>query len=197
MQRCNWVSDDPLYLAYHDQEWGRPLYDGDRLFELLCLEGQQAGLSWSTVLKKRAHYRHCFFGFAAGHMAALSEAQLAEFMQDSGLIRNRRKLAALVQNARAYLALQAQGEDFSTLLWSFVGGQPQVNHFASAEQVPASTPASVAMSKALKKCGFTFVGPTICYAFMQAAGLVNDHLTGCDWHARCNGAHVTDKDDNR
>lgn len=196
MQRCNWVSDDPLYLAYHDQEWGRPLYDGDRLFELLCLEGQQAGLSWITVLKKRAHYRHCFFGFAAVHMAALSEAQLAEFMQDSGLIRNRRKLAALVQNARAYLALQAQGEDFSTLLWSFVGGQPQVNHFASAEQVPASTPASVAMSKALKKRGFTFVGPTICYAFMQAAGLVNDHLTGCDWHARCNGAHFTDKDDN-
>lgn len=197
MQRCNWVSDDPLYLAYHDQEWGRPLYDGDRLFELLCLEGQQAGLSWITVLKKRAHYRHCFFGFKAGHMAALSEAQLAGFMQDSGLIRNRRKLAALVQNARAYLALQAQGEDFSTLLWSFVGGQPQVNHFASAEQVPASTPASVAMSKALKKHGFTFVGPTICYAFMQAAGLVNDHLTGCDWHARCNGAHFTDKDDNR
>lgn len=197
MQRCNWVSDDPLYLAYHDQEWGRPLYNGDRLFELLCLEGQQAGLSWITVLKKRAHYQHCFFGFAAGRMAVLSEAQLAEFMQDSGLIRNRRKLAALVQNARAYLALQAQGEDFSTLLWSFVGGQPQVNHFASAEQVPASTPASVAMSKALKKRGFTFVGPTICYAFMQAAGLVNDHLTGCDWHARCNGAHFTDKDDNR
>lgn len=197
MQRCNWVSDDPLYLAYHDQEWGRPLYDGDRLFELLCLEGQQAGLSWITVLKKRAHYRHCFFGFTAGCMAALSEAQLAEFMQDSGLIRNRRKLAALVQNARAYLALQAQGEDFSTLLWSFVGGRPQVNHFASAEQVPASTPASVAMSKALKKRGFTFVGPTICYAFMQAAGLVNDHLTCCDWHARCNGAHFTDKDDNR
>ncbi|MGL4678817.1 MAG: DNA-3-methyladenine glycosylase I [Plesiomonas shigelloides] len=197
MQRCNWVSDDPLYLAYHDQEWGRPLYDGDRLFELLCLEGQQAGLSWITVLKKRAHYRHCFFGFAAGRMAALSEAQLAGLMQDSGLIRNRRKLAALVQNARAYLALQAQGEDFSTLLWSFVGGQPQINHFASAEQVPASTPASVAMSKALKKRGFTFVGPTICYAFMQAAGLVNDHLTCCDWHARCNGAHFTDKDDNR
>ncbi|MBO1110218.1 DNA-3-methyladenine glycosylase I, partial [Plesiomonas shigelloides] len=145
-----WVVDDHLYLAYHDQEWGRPLYGGDRLFELLCREGQQAGLSWSTVLKQRAHYRHCFFGLAAGRMAALSEAQLAEFMQDSGLIRNRRKLAALGQNARAYLALQAQGEDFSTLLWAFVGGQPQVNHFASAEQVPASTPASVAMSKALK-----------------------------------------------
>lgn len=188
MQRCNWVSDDPLYLAYHDQEWGRPLYDSDRLFELLCLEGQQAGLSWITVLKKRDHYRRCFFAFDAPQMAALSDAYLEALMQDSGLIRNRRKLAALVHNARAYLAMQAAGEELATLVWSFVGGQPQVNHFHAPTQVPASTPASVAMSKALKKRGFTFVGPTICYAFMQAAGLVNDHLTDCAWHQPCTEA---------
>ncbi|WP_275555254.1 DNA-3-methyladenine glycosylase I [Mixta sp. Marseille-Q2659] len=179
MQRCGWVSNDPLYQTYHDREWGLPQTDNKALFEMLCLEGQQAGLSWITVLKKRENYRAAFHQFDPQAVAQMTEADIDALMQNSGLIRHRGKLTAIVTNARAYGAMQANGEDFSRFVWSFVGGQPQINHFAALNMVPAQTPASLALSKALKKRGFKFVGSTICYSFMQACGLVNDHLTDC------------------
>ena len=176
MPRCFWCNDDPLYIAYHDDEWGVPLRDPQRLFELLLLEGFQAGLSWITVLKKRERYRQVLFGFDAQRLAVLSDEEIEELMQDPGIIRNRLKLKAARQNAQAWLRL----DDPVALLWSFVGGVPQINHFKDRSEVPAITPAAEAMSKALKKVGFTFVGPTICYAYMQAAGMVMDHTTDCD-----------------
>ncbi|WP_075182430.1 DNA-3-methyladenine glycosylase I [Pantoea sp. 1.19] len=182
MQRCGWVTPDPLYQHYHDEEWGRPLTDRQRLFEMLCLEGQQAGLSWITVLKKRAAYREAFFQFAPEQVATLDERALAQRLTDDRLIRHRGKLSAIIGNARALLAMEAAGEPFVSFIWQFVDHQQQVNHFASLAAVPAITPASEAMSKALKKRGFRFVGPTICYAFMQACGLVNDHTTDCFCH---------------
>ncbi|MBD9426039.1 DNA-3-methyladenine glycosylase I [Pseudomonas sp. PDM15] len=180
MPRCFWCNDDPLYIAYHDQEWGVPQRDPQWLFEMLLLEGFQAGLSWITVLKKRERYRQVLFGFDAERLALMSDAEIEERMQDPGIIRNRLKLKAARQNAQAWLKL----EDPVTLLWSFVGGAPKINHFGSRGEVPAVTPEAEAMSKALKKLGFTFVGPTICYAYMQAAGMVMDHTTDCDrYHA--------------
>lgn len=179
MPRCFWCTDDPLYIAYHDQEWGVPLRDPQRLFELLLLEGFQAGLSWITVLKKRARYREVLFGFDVQRLAQMSDAEIDERLQDPGIIRNRLKLRAARQNARAWLQL----EDPVALLWSFVGGQPQVNHFRQRSEIPTQTEQALAMSKALKKAGFTFVGPTICYAYMQAAGMVMDHTTDCDRYA--------------
>lgn len=176
MPRCFWCNDDPLYIAYHDQEWGVPLRDADRLFELLLLEGFQAGLSWITVLKKRERYRQVLWGFDPQALARMSDAQIEALMQDPGIIRNRLKLQAARKNAQAWLRL----EDPAGFLWSFVGGVPKINHFAERSQVPAVTPQAEAMSKALKKAGFTFVGPTICYAFMQAAGMVMDHTSDCD-----------------
>lgn len=176
MPRCFWCTDDPLYQAYHDQEWGVPLRDPRALFELLLLEGFQAGLSWITVLKKRERYREVLFGFDAQRLARLTDEQIEDLMQDPGIIRNRLKLRAVRQNARAWLAL----ENPAALLWSFVGGQPQINHFSERSQVPAVTAQAEAMSEALKRHGFTFVGPTICYAFMQASGMVMDHTTDCD-----------------
>ncbi|MEO4047936.1 DNA-3-methyladenine glycosylase I [Pseudomonas sp. CAU 1711] len=176
MPRCFWCNDDPLYIAYHDREWGVPLRDAERLFELLLLEGFQAGLSWITVLKKRERYRQVLWGFDPQALARMSDAQIEALMQDPGIIRNRLKLQAARKNAQAWLRL----EDPAGLLWSFVGGVPQINHFTERSQVPAVTPQAEAMSKALKKAGFTFVGPTICYAFMQAAGMVMDHTTDCD-----------------
>ena len=176
MPRCFWCNDDPLYIAYHDDEWGVPLRDPQRLFELLLLEGFQAGLSWITVLKKRERYRQVLFGFDAQRLAVLSDEEIEALMQDPGIIRNRLKLKAARQNAQAWLRL----DDPVALLWSFVGGVPQINHFKDRSEVPAITPAAEAMSKALKKVGFTFVGPTICYAYMQAAGMVMDHTTDCD-----------------
>ena len=176
MPRCFWCNDDPLYIAYHDDEWGVPLRDPQRLFELLLLEGFQAGLAWITVLKKRARYREALFGFDAQRLALLSDEEIEVLMLDAGIIRNRLKLKAARQNAQAWLRL----DDPVALLWSFVGGVPQINHFKARSEVPAITPAAEAMSKALKKAGFTFVGPTICYAFMQAAGMVMDHTTDCD-----------------
>ncbi|HAV56258.1 MAG TPA: DNA-3-methyladenine glycosylase I [Acinetobacter junii] len=175
MPRCFWCSDDPLYQAYHDAEWGVPLDDPQRLFELLLLEGFQAGLSWFTVLKKREHYRRVLFGFDAGRLAVLDDAGIERLLQDPGIIRNRRKLEAARQNARAWLQL----EDPAGWLWSFVGGAPRINRFRTPAEVPATTPEAVALSRALKKAGFAFVGPTICYAFMQAVGMVNDHVTEC------------------
>jgi len=179
MPRCFWCSDDPLYQAYHDAEWGVPLDDPQRLFELLLLEGFQAGLSWFTVLKKREHYRRVLFGFDAGRLAVLDDAGIERLLQDPGIIRNRRKLEAARQNARAWLRL----EDPAGWLWSFVGGAPRINRFRSHAEVPTTTPEAVALSRALKKAGFAFVGPTICYAFMQACGMVMDHTLDCDRHA--------------
>ncbi|WP_339513440.1 DNA-3-methyladenine glycosylase I [Pseudomonas sp. RL_15y_Pfl2_60] len=175
MTRCFWCSEDPLYMAYHDEEWGVPLTDPDKLFELLLLEGFQAGLSWITVLKKRERYRQVLHGFDVKRLAKLSDDEIEELMQDPGIVRNRLKLKAVRQNALAWLKL----DDPVKYLWSFVDGQPVINHFSERAQVPAITPQAEAMSKALKKAGFNFVGPTICYAFMQASGMVMDHTTDC------------------
>ena len=179
---CPWCTGFDLYRQYHDNEWGVPLRDERALFELLILEGAQAGLSWSTVLKKREHYRQVFDGFKPEVIAAYAEAKVTALLADPGIIRNRAKVAATIQNAQAYLALTANGQPFSEFLWQFVGGTPIQNNWASMAVVPASTPESIAMSKALLKAGFKFVGPTICYAFMQAAGMVNDHLVSCPRH---------------
>ncbi|MDN6228849.1 MAG: DNA-3-methyladenine glycosylase I, partial [Enterobacterales bacterium] len=172
--RCGWVSSDPLYISYHDNEWGQPVYDDAHLFELLCLEGQQAGLSWITVLKKRENYRNAFHHFDPRKVAAMTDEDIDALMQDAGLIRHRLKLDAIVVNARAYMKMQQEGEDFSQFLWSFTEGKPQLNRPETLANVPAKTEISDVMSKALKKKGFKFIGSTICYAFMQASGMVND-----------------------
>jgi DNA-3-methyladenine glycosylase I len=179
LKRCPWCGTDPLYTAYHDNEWGVPVYDNQALFELLILEGAQAGLSWITVLRKRENYRTAFANFEVEKIARFTPAKLDKLMLNEGIIRNRLKIESVVKNAKAYLAMQDAGEDFSTFLWSFVGGQPKHNRHKTMATVPASTAESDAMSKALKKRGFNFVGSTICYAFMQAAGMVDDHLASC------------------
>lgn len=177
--RCGWVGNDDIYIAYHDEEWGTPLRDDRALFELLILEGAQAGLSWITVLKRREGYRRAFDGFDIEGIAAYGDAEKARLLADPGIIRNRAKVDATIGNARAYLAMQEAGESFGEFLWSFVGGEPKVNHWPSMAEMPAETDESKAMSKALLKRGFRFVGPTICYAFMQATGMVDDHADGC------------------
>ncbi|MGL4033229.1 DNA-3-methyladenine glycosylase I [Kosakonia cowanii] len=179
MQRCGWVTQDPLYLDYHDNEWGVAQRDGKKLFEMICLEGQQAGLSWITVLKKRENYRHAFHNFDPQRVAAMTAQDVDNLLQNAGIIRHRGKIEAIIGNARAYLAMEANGEPFSDFIWGFVDNQPQIAHAALLAEIPASTPVSDALSKALKKRGFKFVGSTICYAFMQACGLVNDHVVGC------------------
>lgn len=179
MQRCGWVTQDPLYLDYHDNEWGVPQREGKKLFEMICLEGQQAGLSWITVLKKRENYRHAFHNFDPQRVAAMTAQDVDNLLQNAGIIRHRGKIEAIIGNARAYLAMEENGESFSDFIWGFVDNQPQVAHAALLAEIPASTPVSDALSKALKKRGFKFVGSTICYAFMQACGLVNDHVVGC------------------
>jgi DNA-3-methyladenine glycosylase I len=168
-----------LYQAYHDQEWGVPLREAGALFELLLLEGFQAGLSWITVLRKRERYREVLFGFDAERLAQLSDEEIEALMQDPGIVRNRLKLNGVRKNARAWLQL----EDPVAFLWSFVGGQPRINHLRDRSEIPTETDEARAMSKALKKAGFTFVGPTICYAFMQASGMVMDHTQDCDRYA--------------
>ena len=180
--RCPWCGEDPLYQHYHDHEWGVPDHDDRSLFECLNLEGAQAGLSWITVLRKREHYRQVFDGFDAEKVARYDEAKVAALLADPGIIRNRLKVAATIGNAQAYLTLRDEGLTLSDFLWDFVDGSPQINHFRSLKEVPATTPVAEAMSKALKKRGFKFVGPTIVYAFMQATGMVNDHLTSCPRH---------------
>ncbi|WP_058910525.1 DNA-3-methyladenine glycosylase I [Entomohabitans teleogrylli] len=179
MQRCDWVTQDPLYLAYHDNEWGVPEKSGPKLFEMICLEGQQAGLSWITVLKKRENYRRCFHQFDPRAVAAMQPEDVERLVQDAGIIRHRGKIEAIIGNARAYLAMEANGEPFADFVWSFVNHTPQVTQAATLAEIPATTAVSDAMSKALKKRGFKFVGSTICYSFMQACGLVNDHVIGC------------------
>lgn len=176
MSRCLWCTNDPLYQSYHDEEWGVPCHEPQHLFEMLLLEGAQAGLSWITVLKKREHYRRVLCDFDVQYLAQLSDTDIERLLQDPGIIRNRLKLRAMRQNARAWLNL----EEPATLLWSFVGGTPKINHFVSHAEVPAFSEEAQAMSKALKKAGFSFVGPTICYAFMQAVGMVMDHTRDCD-----------------
>ncbi|MCK3655365.1 DNA-3-methyladenine glycosidase [Pasteurellaceae bacterium Macca] len=177
--RCHWVGESELYIHYHDNEWGKPEYNSRKLFEKLCLEGQQAGLSWITVLKKRDAYREAFFHFNPEKIAQMTAKEIDDRIQNSGLIRHRAKLEAIVKNAKAYLAMQERGEDFSQFIWGFVQHQPQINKVQSPADVPSKTPTSKAMSQALKKRGFVFVGETTCYAFMQSMGLVDDHLNTC------------------
>ncbi|HGX5665364.1 TPA: DNA-3-methyladenine glycosylase I [Escherichia coli] len=179
MERCGWVSQDPLYIAYHDNEWGVPETDSKKLFEMICLEGQQAGLSWITVLKKRENYRACFHQFDPVKVAAMQEEDVERLVQDAGIIRHRGKIQAIIGNARAYLQMEQNGEPFVDFVWSFVNHQPQVTQATTLSEIPTSTSASYALSKTLKKRGFKFVGTTICYSFMQACGLVNDHVVGC------------------
>ncbi|EOT9971001.1 DNA-3-methyladenine glycosylase I [Escherichia coli] len=179
MERCGWVSQDPLYIAYHDNEWGVPETDSKKLFEMICLEGQQAGLSWIAVLKKRENYRACFHQFDPVKVAAMQEEDVERLVQDAGIIRHRGKIQAIIGNARAYLQMEQNGEPFVDFVWSFVNHQPQVTQATTLSEIPTSTSASDALSKALKKRGFKFVGTTICYSFMQACGLVNDHVVGC------------------
>lgn len=182
IQRCLWVSDDPLYLAYHDHEWGVPQKDPQALFEMLCLEGQQAGLSWITVLRKREAYRRLFHQFSPSLIAQMTQEDIEQRLQDSSIIRHRGKINAIISNAQAMLAMESAGESFSDFLWGFVENQPVVSHYASYRDAPVTSPAAIKMSGALKKRGFKFIGPTICYAFMQATGMVNDHQTNCFCH---------------
>lgn len=181
--RCPWCGQDPLYVAYHDHEWGVPEWDSRALWEKLVLDGFQAGLSWITILKKREAFRAAFDGFDPQSVARWGDGQVATALANPGIIRHRGKIEATVKNARAYLALQEK-RDFAALLWGFVGGTPLQNAPTSPAQIPTQTPVSQAMSKMLRQSGFTFVGPTIVYAFMQACGLVNDHLVTCPAHPR-------------
>lgn len=180
--RCGWAGDDPLYIQYHDEEWGVPVHDDRRLFEMLNLEGAQAGLSWRTILYKRQNYRAAFDNFDAAAIAAYDEAKIAALLADPGIVRNRLKVRAVVQNAQAFLRTQAEFGSFDRYIWQFVNGAPIVNHRQALGEIPAQTAEAQAMSKDLKRRGFTFVGPTICYAFMQAVGMVNDHLVECFRH---------------
>ena len=180
--RCAWCGESLLYQAYHDTEWGVPLHDDRALFELLTLEGAQAGLSWITVLKKRENYRAAFAGFDPALVAQFGDAETAALLANPGIVRNRLKIASTIGNARAFLAIQAEFGSFDAWLWNFVDGRPIQSTLGSIREIQASTPLSDALGKALKKRGFRFVGSTICYAFLQAAGLVNDHTTDCFRH---------------
>lgn len=177
--RCSWCSKDDLYKDYHDNEWGQPLHDDRQLFELLCLEGAQAGLSWYTVLRKRENYRKAFDGFDASKMSRYNAKKIETLLQDEGIIRNKLKVNAFVQNAKAFIAIQKEFGSFDKYIWQFVGGKPVVNDVKSLGNVPVKTAQSDAMSKDLLKRGFKFVGSTICYAFMQASGMVDDHVNDC------------------
>ena len=185
VNRCSWCGDDPAYVSYHDKEWGVPCFDERALFESLVLEGAQAGLSWITILRKRPRYREVMDGFDVDAIANYDDDKVGSLLADPGIIRNRLKIAATIDNARALLALRQQGISFASYIWSFVDHRPMVNAVPSADRVASSTPVSEAMSRSLKKHGFRFVGPTICYAFMQACGLVNDHLIDCDRFVPC------------
>lgn len=182
MERCGWVTADPLYLEYHDLEWGVAVRDRQKLFEMICLEGQQAGLSWITILKKRENYRQCFHDFSPEAVAQMTSSDVDNLMQNVGIIRHRGKIESIINNAKALLAMEAKGENFITFVWSFVNDSPIVMHPAGLSAVPAKTEVSEALSRALKRRGFKFVGSTTCYSFMQACGLINDHVVGCFCH---------------
>ncbi len=177
--RCTWCNDDPVYIDYHDQEWGVPVYDEQRLFEFLILEGAQAGLSWLTILKKRENYRKAFDNFNIEKIARYTPVKISKLLENPGIVRNKLKIAATVQNAKAVCEMKKAGINFSDYLWNFVDGKPIKNHWKTLKQVPVANDISDAMSKDLKKRGFKFVGSTICYAFMQAVGMVNDHTNDC------------------
>ncbi|MFO1518784.1 MAG: DNA-3-methyladenine glycosylase I [bacterium] len=177
--RCGWCTKDPLYIDYHDQEWGYPVHDDVKLFEMIVLDGAQAGLSWFTILKKRENYRKAFDGFDVKKVARYNAKKIEALMQDAGIVRNRLKITSAVQNARAFLAVQKEFGTFDRYIWQFVGGKTLRNQWKELKQIPARSKESDAMSKDLKRRGFNFVGSTICYAFMQAAGLVDDHLVDC------------------
>jgi DNA-3-methyladenine glycosylase I len=179
LERCGWCGEDPLYVAYHDEEWGVPVFDERTLFEFLILEGAQAGLSWSTILNKRDGYRRAFDGFDAQKVARYDDAKIAALLDDSAIVRNRLKVASAVRNAQAFLRVQDERGSFSDYIWSFVDGRPIQNSWRSLTEIPASTPLAETISKDLTKRGFSFVGPTIVYAHMQATGMVNDHLVSC------------------
>ena len=184
--RCGWVSDDPLYVKYHDREWGVPVYNDRKLFEMLILEGAQAGLSWITILRKREHYRKVFDRFEPKKIALYDKRKIDSLLKDPGIVRNRLKVESTIINARQYLELKEQEARFSDFLWQFVDGEPVVNTWKTLEEVPVNTAQSDAMNKALKAHGFRFVGTTICYAFMQAVGMVNDHTIDCDFRGKWN-----------
>lgn len=179
MQRCEWVGAEAVYIRYHDKEWGVPVYNDRKLFEMLVLEGAQAGLSWITILNKRKGYRDAFDRFDPVKIARYNQQKIQSLLRDPGIVRNRLKIEATVQNARSFLELKEREGRFSDFLWELAGGEPIVNSWSSLREVPASTPVSENLSKELKKRGFRFVGPTICYAFMQAVGMVNDHARDC------------------
>ncbi|MBW7836299.1 MAG: DNA-3-methyladenine glycosylase I [Sphingomonadales bacterium] len=183
--RCPWCGDDPLYVAYHDEEWGVPEYDDRALFEKLILDGFQAGLSWITILRKRENFRRAFDGFKPEKIARYTPRKIESLMNDAGIVRNRAKVEGAVKSARAYLELADQGVSFSDFLWDFVDGRPIQNRWTKDHKIPAETKQSQAMSKALKQAGFVFCGPTITYAFMQAVGMVNDHLVTCPRQKAC------------
>ncbi|GAB4178566.1 MAG: DNA-3-methyladenine glycosylase I [Calditrichia bacterium] len=179
MKRCQWCGDDPLYIEYHDTEWGVPVHDDQKHFEFLILEGMQAGLSWITILRKRENFRKAFDHFDPIKIAGYDQKKIDSLLQDAGIIRNKLKINGAVKNARAFLKVQEEFGSFETYIWNFVNYKPIVNQFKSLEEIPAKTPLAEAISKDLKKRGFTFVGPTIIYAHMQAIGMVNDHLMDC------------------
>ena len=185
LARCPWPKQDALYLAYHDEEWGAPEYDDRALFEKLVLDGFQAGLSWITILRKRENFRSAFDGFAPETIARYNARKVAALMRNEGIVRNRAKIEGAVASARAWLNVMEKGPGFSALLWGFVDGRPQINRFRTTAQVPAETETSRLISKELAARGFKFCGPTIVYAFMQAVGMVNDHLVDCHRHAAC------------
>lgn len=177
--RCSWASVDPIYIKYHDKEWGVPLYDDQKLFEFLILDGMQAGLSWLTILKKRNNYRKAFDNFNPEKIVKYNKIKIEKLIANNGIIRNKLKIQGVVCNAKAYLAVQEEGISFCNWIWQFVGGKPKTNRWKTLKGIPATTKESIAMSMELKKRGFKFVGPIICYAFMQATGMVNDHVINC------------------
>jgi DNA-3-methyladenine glycosylase I len=179
-ERCSWATSE-LSIKYHDEEWGRPVHDDRHLFEMLTLEGAQAGLSWETILRKREHYRRVFHDFDPQRVARMRPASVERILTDPGVVRNRAKIESTVSNAKAFVAVQRECGSFDAFIWQFTGGKPRVETRRNREDLPAASPESEAMSKALRERGFRFVGPTICYAFMQAVGMVNDHLTTCSW----------------
>lgn len=185
-QRCAWTGTDPLMIEYHDHEWGVPVHNDRKIFEFMVLDAFQAGLSWATILHKRENFRAALDNFDPEKIARYDDKKIAELVQNAGIIRNRAKIRATVKNARAFLQVQTEFGTFDQYIWQFVGHQPKVNHWKTAAEIPATSPAAEAMSADLKKRGFSFVGPTICYAFMQAAGMVNDHEVGCFRYAEIN-----------
>jgi DNA-3-methyladenine glycosylase I len=185
--RCAWAGSDPLTMAYHDTEWGVPLHDDRLLFEFLILEGAQAGLSWSTILRKREGYRRAFAGFDPALVARFDDERVRELLADPGIVRNRRKIEAALANARAFLQVQDEFGAFAEYIWGFVGGAPVQSHWQTLSDLPAQTPVSQALSRDLIRRGFRFAGPTICYALMQAVGMVNDHVVDCFRHAELGG----------